>query len=329
MEIAVVGATGLVGRTMLDELETSSLPIKKLIPVASSRSVGQTVLFRGQPVPVVDIEKAIALRPRIALFSAGGDVSRAYAPRFAQVGTVVIDNSSAWRMDTAVPLVVPSVNGAAIKKGDRIIANPNCSTIQLVMAVAPLHRAYGIRRLVVSTYQAVSGSGQRGVKQLMDERAGNCSELFYPHPILDNVLPHIDVFMDNGYTKEEMKIVGETRKILDDNNLAVTATAARVPVVAGHSESVNVTFERDFSLADVRSLLSSAPAVQIRDNSYNNDYPLAAQAAGQKKVFVGRLRRDDSFPNSLNMWVVADNLRIGAATNAVWIAEYMANSRVL
>jgi aspartate-semialdehyde dehydrogenase len=319
MKIAVVGATGLVGREMLKVLEETNFPVSELIPVASERSVGSQILFKNQPYTVVSMDDAIAMRPEIALFSAGGATSKADAPRFAAVGTVVIDNSSAWRMDPNVPLVVPEVNAHAI--GDaKIIANPNCSTIQMVVALQPLHAAYGIKRIVVSTYQSVSGTGKNAVEQLMNERAGIEGAKVYPQAIDLNCLPHCDVFLDNDYTREEMKMVHETRKIMGAPHIAITSTTVRVPVIGGHSEAVNVEFEREYDIADVRRLLGEAPGVVVMDDPSKTIYPTPRFAQGRDEVFVGRIRRDESQPRTLNMFIVADNLRKGAATNAVQIA---------
>ena len=324
MKIAVVGATGLVGSEILKVLEERNFPVTELILTASEKSVGKEIMFRGKAVKVVGVETAIALRPDIALFSAGGGTSLALAPRFAAVGTVVIDNSSAWRMDPAKKLVVPEVNAHVLTADDKIIANPNCSTIQMVVALKPLHDKYTIKRVVVSTYQSVTGTGKDAVDQLFAEREGRTdAPKVYPHPIDLNVLPHIDVFLENGYTKEEMKMVHETRKIMGDDSIRVTATTVRIPVIGGHSEAVNVEFEHDFDLAQVRQLLENAPGVIVVDDVANARYPMPKDAHGRDEVFVGRLRRDESQPNTLNMWIVADNLRKGAATNAVQIAEYL------
>ncbi len=325
VKIAIVGATGLVGRTMLDVLGKSNIDVSEIIPVASERSVGKKVFFKDKDFNIVGMQQAISLRPDIALFSAGGAVSKEWAPKFAQAGIRVIDNSSAWRMENGVPLIVPSVNGEILDKEHKIISNPNCSTIQLVMALSPLHKAYGIKRLVISTYQSVTGTGVKAVKQLDDERKGVVADMIYPHKIDGNVIPHCDSFTDNGYTKEELKLVNETRKILSDNSMAITATAVRVPTTGGHSESVNITFNTEYDIKEVVTILQNAPEIIVLDNPNNNEYPMPSISAGTDKVFVGRIRRDDSFPNSLNMWIVADNLRIGAATNAVWIAEYIVN----
>jgi aspartate-semialdehyde dehydrogenase len=322
MKVAVVGATGLVGRVMLQVLEEMQFPVQELIPVASERSIGQKVRFSGREFAVVGMDEAIGRRPDIALFSAGGSTSKVDAPRFAAVGTVVIDNSSAWRMDPQVPLVVPEINAHTI--GDaKIIANPNCSTIQMVMALAPLHKAYGIRRIVVSTYQSVTGTGKLALQQLLDERKGVSGERAYPAQIDLNVLPHCDVFLDNDYTREEMKLVNETRKILGDQSIAVTATTVRVPVKGGHSESVNVEFLREFDLAEAKRLIAEMPGVVVMDDPTRAIYPTPLQSEGRNEVFVGRIRRDESQPKTLNLWVVADNLRKGAATNAVQIAEHV------
>ncbi|MBC6990961.1 aspartate-semialdehyde dehydrogenase [Hymenobacter sp. BT491] len=325
MKVAVVGATGLVGGEMLKVLAERNFPVTELLPVASEKSVGQLIDFQGKKYPVVSMDAAIAARPDVAIFSAGGSVSKEQAPRFAEVGTVVIDNSSAWRMDPTKKLVVPEINAKELTPDDKIIANPNCSTIQMVLAVHKLHEAYKIKRIVVSTYQSVTGTGKKAVDQLMAERAGtpDAAPKAYPHPIDLNVLPHIDVFEDNGYTKEEMKMVKETKKIMGDDSIKVTATAVRIPVMGGHSEAINVEFERDFDLQDVYRLLRETDGVEVVDDVANNQYPMPKDAHGKDAVLVGRLRRDESQANTLNMWVVADNLRKGAATNAVQIAEHM------
>lgn len=323
MKVAVVGATGLVGGVMLKVLEERAFPVDELLPVASAKSVGSTIRFCGKEVPVIGMEEAIARKPDIALFSAGGSTSLEWAPRFAEVGCTVIDNSSAWRMMPDKKLIVPEINGQLLAPEDRIIANPNCSTIQLVMALAPLHRAYQAKRVVVSTYQSVTGTGMKAVKQMDDERDGVSGEKAYPFPIDRNVIPRCDAFLDNGYTKEEMKVVHETHKILDPS-IRVTCTAVRVPVTGGHSESVNVEFERDFDLDEVRKMLREAPGVMLLDDPAKDEYPMPMLANGRDEVLVGRLRRDESQPNTLNLWVVADNLRKGAATNAVQIAEVVA-----
>ena len=324
MKIAVVGATGLVGTEMLKVLAERQFPVTELLPVASAKSVGQLVHFQGKDYPVVSMADAIAARPAIAIFSAGGGVSLEFAPQFAEVGTVVVDNSSAWRMDASKKLVVPEVNAQALTKDDKIIANPNCSTIQLVVALNDLHKKYQAKRLVISTYQSVTGTGKKAVDQLMEERAGQvASNPAYAHPIDLNVLPHIDVFQPNGYTKEELKMVNETKKIMGDDSIRVTATCVRVPVMGGHSESVNVEFAQDFDLDEVREILRHTDGVELVDDPSQNSYPMPKDSHGRDAVLVGRLRRDDTQPNTLNMWIVADNLRKGAATNAVQIAEYL------
>jgi aspartate-semialdehyde dehydrogenase len=329
MKVAVVGATGLVGGEMLKVLEERNFPVTELIPVASERSVGKTISFKGKDYTVHSMQQAIDARPAIAIFSAGGSTSLEWAPKFAQAGTTVIDNSSAWRMNPANKLVVPEVNAHVLTAEDKVIANPNCSTIQMVVALEPLHQKYKIKRIVVSTYQSVTGTGKNAVDQLMNERNGKEGQKVYPHQIDLNVLPHIDVFLDNGYTKEEMKMVNETKKIMGDDSIRVTATTVRIPVIGGHSEAVNVEFEEEFDLAEVRSLLENAPGVIVHDDVKAFKYPMPLLAHGKDEVFVGRLRRDETQPKTLNMWIVADNLRKGAATNAVQIAEYlMANNLI-
>ena len=323
MKIAIVGATGLVGKTVLQLIEERGIEYSELILVASERSVGKTVAFDGKDYIISSMQSAIDQAPDIAIFSAGGNTSLEWAPSFAKVGTFVIDNSSAWRMNPANKLIVPEINGDQLRIEDKIIANPNCSTIQMVMALAPLHRKYQIKRLVISTYQSVSGSGKAAIDQLYNERKGNNENKVYPHQIDMNVLPHIDVFMENGYTKEEMKMVHETRKILGDESLNITATAVRLPVVGGHSESINVEFHNDFDIDEVKIALKNSSGVVIEDDVNNNVYPMPLNAHNKDEVFVGRLRRDESQPNTLNMWVVSDNLRKGAATNAVQIAEHL------
>ena len=323
MKVAVVGATGLVGSTMLRILEERDFPVSELIPVASEKSVGMMVSFRGKEYPVVSAQTAIAMKPALALFSAGGSTSLQLAPLFAAAGCRVVDNSSAWRMDADKKLIVPEVNGHALTEQDYIIANPNCSTIQMVMVLNPIHMKYGIKRVVVSTYQSVSGTGQKAVKELMDERAGSLDHKVYPYRIDLNVIPHIDVFQDNGYTKEEMKMSLETCKIMGDDNIKVTATTVRVPVIGGHSESVNIELECDFNESDIKEMLSNQSGVVVIDNPSMNGYPMPLDAEGKDEVFVGRIRRDYSQPNTLNCWIVADNLRKGAATNAVQIARYL------
>jgi len=323
MRIAVVGATGLVGKKMMQVLEERNFPVSEFFPVASAKSVGLKVIFKGKEYEVIGMEDAISRKPDIALFSAGGSTSKEWAPKFAEAGTIVIDNSSAWRMDPAIKLVVPEVNAAVIGKSDKIIANPNCSTIQMVVALKPLHDKYRIKRVVVSTYQSVTGTGKKAVDQLMNERKGIEGERAYPYTIDLNLLPHIDVFLDNGYTKEEMKMVHETKKIMGDDSIRVTATTVRVPVIGGHSESVNVEFENEFDLAELRAILEKAPGVVVIDDVANLKYPMPLHAHDKDEVFVGRMRRDETQPKTLNMWIVSDNLRKGAATNAVQIAEYM------
>ena len=323
MKIAVVGATGMVGTIMMKLLEERNFPVTELIPVASERSVGKSVLFKGNEYKIVGLETAVELKPDIAIFSAGGDTSLAWAPKFAEVDCVVIDNSSAWRMDPTKKLVVPEINANVITGEDKIIANPNCSTIQLVMALAPLHERYKMKRVIVSTYQSVSGTGVKAVRQMENEIHGKSEEMAYPYQIFKNALPHCDVFLENGYTKEEMKLANEPQKILGDNSFAITATAVRIPTAGGHSESVNVQFEEDFKLNDVRSILNEMPGVTVQDNPETNTYPMPILAHNKDDVFVGRIRRDESQANTLNMWIVADNLRKGAATNAIQIAEYM------
>lgn len=329
MKVAVVGATGLVGTVMLKVLEERKFPVSRLIPVASERSVGKKISFNGTDYGVVSMESALAEKPAIALFSAGGSTSLEWAPKFAEKGTTVIDNSSAWRMHSDKHLVVPEINASDLTKKDKIIANPNCSTIQLVMAMAPLHKKYRIKRVVVSTYQSITGTGVKAVQQLENEMAGKKGEMAYPYPIHQNALPHCDVFEENGYTKEEMKLVRETQKILDDRTIAVTATAVRIPTAGGHSESVNIEFETDFDINEVRKILQNTSGIVVQDNPDVNVYPMPIYANGKDDVFVGRLRRDGSQPNSLNMWIVSDNLRKGAATNAVQIAEYLVNHQLI
>ena len=323
MKVAVVGATGMVGTVMLQVLEERNFPIDELLPVASERSIGKTLMFRGEEVRVAGMQQAIDAKPDIALFSAGGGISLEWAPKFAEAGTTVIDNSSAWRMDPSKKLIVPEINASELTPEDKIIANPNCSTIQLVMALHPLHQKYKIKRVLVSTYQSVSGTGVKAVQQLEDETAGIESDKAYPHPINRNALPHCDVFEESGYTKEEMKLAREPQKILDDRTFSVSATAVRIPTAGGHSEAVNVEFYTDFQLDEVRELLEAMPGVVVEDRPKENVYPMPVNAHGKDDVFVGRLRRDLSQANTLNMWVVADNLRKGAATNAVQIAEYL------
>ncbi len=323
MKVAIVGVTGLVGQVMLQVLQQRKFPVTQLIPVASKKSIGKKILFKEKPIPVITIEDAIALQPEIALFSAGGTVSLQYANKFAAVGTTVIDNSSAWRMDSTKKLIVPEINAKLLTKNDKIIANPNCSTIQLVLALSPLHDKYKIKRLVISTYQSITGTGIKAVQQLENEIAGKKGAMAYPYPIFKNAIPQCDVFEENGYTKEEMKLVRETQKILNDRTIAITATAVRIPTAGGHSESVNIQFENDFDIKEIRAILYQTKGVVIQDNTDTNTYPMPIYANGKDEVFVGRIRRDESQPNSLNLWIVSDNLRKGAATNAVQIAEYI------
>lgn len=323
MKVAVVGATGLVGTVMLKVLEERNFPVTTLIPVASEKSVGKKILFKGKEYPVVSIAEAVKMKPAVAIFSAGSSTSRDWAPKFAEVGTVVIDNSSQWRMYPEIPLVVPEVNADVLTPSHRIIANPNCSTIQLVVAINPLHRKYTIKRLVVSTYQSVSGTGVKAVKQMYDEREGKEADRAYPHPIDMNCFPHGGTFLENGYTTEEQKLIDETRKIIGDSMIMVSPTVVRIPVVGGHSESVNLEFEKDFELEDIFDILKNSAGITLQDNPSQNIYPMPKYAEGKDDVFVGRIRRDNSQPNSLNLWVVSDNLRKGAATNAIQIAEYL------
>jgi len=329
MKVAVVGATGLVGTKMLQVLAERNFPVTELFPVASEKSIGKEVEFKGKKFKVVSANDAIAAKPDVALFSAGGSTSLEWAPKFAAAGITVVDNSSAWRMDPTKKLVVPELNADALTSEDKIIANPNCSTIQMVVALNPLHKRYKIKRIVVSTYQSVTGTGVKAVTQLMNERKGIQGEMAYKYPIDLNAIPQIDVFLDNGYTKEEMKMVNETKKIMRDDSIRVTATTVRIPVMGGHSESVNVEFENDFDLAEVKTLLSKAPGVVVVDDPANQQYPMPKDAHERDEVFVGRLRRDETQPNTLNMWVVSDNLRKGAATNAVQIAEYLVGKNLL
>jgi len=329
MKLAVIGVTGMVGEVMLKVLEERNFKITAFIPVASERSVGKKITFKNKEFTIVSLANAVAMKPDIALFSAGGDTSLEWAPKFAEVGTTVIDNSSAWRMDLSKKLIVPEINANILSKEDKIIANPNCSTIQMVMALAPLHKKYKIKRIVVSTYQSISGTGVKAVKQLENEMAGIKGEMAYYYPIHKNAIPHCDVFETNGYTKEEMKLVRETQKILNDKTIAVTATAVRIPTAGGHSESVNVEFESDFDIAEVRALLSQTEGITVQDNLDVNIYPMPLYANGKDDVFVGRIRRDGSQPNSLNLWIVSDNLRKGAATNTIQIAEYLVKNNLV
>ncbi len=329
MKVAVVGATGLVGQTMLKVLEERKFPLTELLPVASEKSEGTEIIFNNNKYKVITCAEAVKQKPLVALFSAGGSTSLEWAPRFAEAGTTVIDNSSAWRMNDACPLIVPEINADVLQPQHKIIANPNCSTIQMVLALNPLHKKYKIKRVVVSTYQSVSGTGKKAVDQLMNERVGQDGPKAYAYPIDLNVLPQIDVFLDNKYTKEEMKMVNETRKIMRDDNIRVTATTVRVPVKGGHSEAVNVEFENDFELDDVYETLKHAPGIVVSDDISKAEYPMPLYAEGKDEVFVGRIRRDESQPKSLNLWVVADNLRKGAATNAVQIAEYLLKNHLI
>jgi aspartate-semialdehyde dehydrogenase len=323
MKVAVVGATGMVGNVMLRVLSERNFPMDELLLVASERSVGKKMGFNGQTLTVIGLLEAVGAQPDIAIFSAGGGTSLKWAPRFAAVGTTVVDNSSAWRMHPDHKLIVPEINADELTADDKIIANPNCSTIQMVMALAPLHRRYGMRRIVVSTYQSVSGTGVKAVEQLENEINGIEGEMAYPHPINRNALPHCDNFLENGYTKEEMKLVNEPKKILNDHSFSVTATAVRIPTSGGHSEAINVQFENDFDLNEVRAILNASPGVVVQDEPSTNTYPMPVHAHDKDEVFVGRIRRDESQPNTLNLWVVSDNLRKGAATNAVQIAEHL------
>jgi len=329
MKVAVVGATGMVGNIMLEVLAERNFPIKELLVVASKKSVGKKLSYKNDEYTVISLEEAVNQKPDIAIFSAGGETSLKWAPKFAEAGTIVIDNSSAWRMDQSKKLVVPEINANTITKDDKIIANPNCSTIQMVLALAPLHKKYKIKRLVVSTYQSITGTGVKAVQQLENEYNNVKGEMAYPYPIHKNAIPQCDVFEDNGYTKEEMKLVRETQKILDDNTVAVTATAVRIPIVGGHSEAVNVEFENDFDVEEIKQLLQNTDGVTVQDDINKNSYPMPIYAEGKDDVFVGRIRRDYSQPKTLNMWIVSDNLRKGAATNAVQIAESLIKNNII
>ena len=329
MRVAVVGVTGMVGNVMLEVLKEHNFPVTELIPVASEKSIGKKINFKGKEYSVIGLEQAVSLKPDVALFSAGASVSKEWAPRFAQVGTTVVDNSSAWRMDETKKLLIPEINADVLTKDDKIIANPNCSTIQMLVALAPLQAKYGIKRIVVSTYQSITGTGVKAVRQLENEYKGEKGEMAYHYPIHRNAIPHCDVFEDNGYTKEEMKLVRETKKILRDDTIAVTATAVRIPVVGGHSESINVELKTDFSIDEVRALLAKSAGIKVQDNTDTNTYPMPIYAHGKDEVFVGRIRRDESQANTLNLWVVADNLRKGAATNTIQIAEYLIAHKLL
>lgn len=329
MKVALVGATGMVGEVMLKVLEERNFPVTELLLVASERSVGKKLTYKNKEYTIIGLADAVAAKPQIAIFSAGGETSLEWAPKFAEVGTTVVDNSSAWRMDPTKKLIVPEINAHELTKDDKIIANPNCSTIQMVLALSQLHKKYKMKRIVVSTYQSVSGTGVKAVQQLENEIAGIEGEMAYPYPISRNVLPQCDVFLENGYTKEEMKLAKEPQKIFNDTTFSVTATAVRVPTSGGHSESVNVQFENDFDLADVRQIISDTPGVVLQDNTATNTYPMPMFAHDKDEVFVGRLRRDESQPNTLNMWIVADNLRKGAATNTIQIAEYLIDKKLV
>jgi len=329
MKVAVVGVTGLVGQMMVSLLEERNFQVSELIPIASDRSTGRNIRFLNRIFPVINIDEGIDQSPDLVLFSTESDISVKYAPLFSKNGAIVIDNSSAWRMDPEKKLIVPEINGHILTKNDKIIANPNCSTIQLVMVLAPLHRLFSVKRIVISTYQSVSGTGYTAVRQMENERAGIQGELSYPYPIDMNCLPHCDSFTENGYTKEEMKLVHETHKILDDTNIGITATAVRIPVLGGHSESVNIEFSRDYKLDEIRNCLLDTPGVLVLDDPQNNKYPMPLFSEGKDDVIVGRIRRDFSAKNALNLWIVADNLRKGAATNAVQIAEYLLNNSLI
>lgn len=329
MKVALVGATGMVGEVLLKLLEARNFPVSELLLVASEKSVGQELDFKEKTHQIISIEEALAQKPTIAFFSAGGSISKEWAPKFAEAGTTVIDNSSAFRMDSDKKLIVPEINAHLLTPNDKIIANPNCSTIQLVMALAPLHQKFKMKRVVVSTYQSVSGTGKKAVDQLENEIAGIKGEMAYPYPIHKNALPHCDVFEENGYTKEEMKLAREPQKIFNDHTFSITATAVRVPVEGGHSESVNVEFENDFDLGQVRLMLHQTPGIKLQDNTDTNVYPMPIYAHNRDEVFVGRIRRDESQPKTLNMWIVSDNLRKGAATNAVQIAEYLVRNKLV
>lgn len=329
MKVAVVGATGMVGNVMLQVLKERNFKVDELLLVASEKSVGKKIIFKGKEYKVIGLQSAVDAKPDIAIFSAGGSTSLQWAPKFAEVGTTVVDNSSAWRMNPKNKLIVPEINASELTKEDKIIANPNCSTIQMVMALAPLHKKYKMKRVVVSTYQSVSGTGVKAVQQLEDEINGVEGEKAYPHPINRNALPHCDIFLDNGYTKEEMKLALEPKKILNDDSFSVTATAVRIPTAGGHSEAINVQFEKDFEVEEVRNILRKTPGVIVQDEVEKNSYPMPILAHNKDEVFVGRIRRDESQANTLNMWVVSDNLRKGAATNAVQIAEYLVKNNLV
>ena len=329
MKIAVVGATGMVGNVMLKVLEERNLPINKLLLVASERSVGTELIYQNKKIKVIGLNEALNAKPDIALFSAGGSTSLEWAPKFASLGTKVIDNSSAWRMEKDIKLIVPEINANLLSSEDKIIANPNCSTIQMVMALAPIHEKFKIKRLVISTYQSITGTGVKAVKQLKNEMTGTSGENAYPHQIHKNALPHCDIFLENNYTREEMKLVHETHKILADDKIAITATAVRIPVVGGHSESVNVEFENHFKINQIQKILSQTPGLEILDDPKKNKYPMPINAEGKDTVYVGRIRRDNSIPNGVNLWIVSDNLRKGAATNTIQIAEYLIKNNLV
>ena len=329
MKLAIVGATGMVGKVMLEVLSERKLPFSEVLLVASEKSVGKEIQFEGKSHIVIGLKTAVEAKPDIALFSAGGNTSLEWAPKFAALGTIVIDNSSAWRMKKDKKLIIPEINANQITPEDKIIANPNCSTIQMIMAIAPLHKAFVIKRLVISTYQSITGTGVKALKQLKNEMKGKSGEKAYPHPIHKNALPHCDIFLENDYTKEEMKLVHETHKILGDSTIGITATAIRIPVLGGHSESVNIEFEKDYEVKQVRSLLKQTPGVEVIDNPEKNYYPMPINAQGKDAVFVGRIRRDDSITNGLNLWIVSDNLRKGAATNTIQIAEYLIQNHLV
>jgi aspartate-semialdehyde dehydrogenase len=329
MKVAIVGATGLVGSVLLSIMEQRNFPVSKLILAASEKSIGKKIIFNGNEHSVIDLQSALSLKPKIVFFSAGSETSLAWAPKFASTGSVVIDNSSAWRMDPNKKLIVPEINGKSLTQNDRIIANPNCSTIQLVMALYPLHTNYTIKRLVISTYQSISGTGVKAIKQLENELNNIEGEMAYDYKIYGNAIPQCDVFLENGYTKEEMKLVNETRKILSDKSISITATAVRIPVLTGHSESVNIEFDNEYDLSELKNLLSTNKGITLIDDTKNNLYPMPLSCVGKDEVFVGRIRRDESRDNSLNMWVVSDNLRKGAALNAIQIAEYIIATNLL
>ena len=329
MRLALVGATGLVGRVMLQVLFERNFPISDLILVASERSIGKKIKHNNRSYTIISLKSALDLAPDIALFSAGGETSLVWAPKFVEKGCTVIDNSSAWRMDPAKKLIIPEINANILTLKDKIIANPNCSTIQLLIAIAPLHNNFGVRRLVISTYQSITGTGVKAVQQLENEINGNIGEMAYPHPIHKNAIPHCDAFQENGYTKEEMKLVNETHKILNDYKIGVTATAVRIPVVGGHSESVNITLKNDTSVDNVKKILNRAEGIVVQDNPENNSYPMPVNSEGNDNVYVGRIRKDFSKPNSFNLWIVSDNLRKGAATNTVQIAEYLIKQKLI